>query len=297
MSNPEEERLLNEAADIFLKYRQNPRDPEMMQARENFVARGDAARKAWSKIVDAWSVTGGQKPNKSRLLPAIVGTGLLLLGYFSVEPMRIYFTADFVSDRTPMRVELTSGDYAHLDADTALVDETEGGTRRVRLLQGAGYFEVENAPVPFVVSVGDTNIEVLGTAFEVAESDDAIQVTVFEGRVAVQRLDQRVEVGPGDRLMWADDTPVFDRIDLGDVASWRGGRLVADGMTFGQVVDILDRRISGQVLIMDGDLRSERVTGSFDLRRPEVSLRNLVAGMGGRVVAPLPVATLVFSRR
>lgn len=297
MSSSKEKQLLNEAADIFLRYRQNPSDEDVIQARENFVNRGDAERKAWQEIADAWSATGAPSTRKSRLLPAILWAGLLLCGYLLIEPMRIQLAADFVSDRTPILVELASGDRVHLDANTALSDDTSEFVRRVNLLRGAGYFEVESASTPFIVVVGDAQIEVLGTSFEVSEVDGSIQVSVFEGRVAVERAGQKIEIASGDRVIWTDEAPVLDRVALGDVASWRGGRLVADGMTFGQVIDILDRRIPGRVLIMDRDLRSERVTGSFDLERPKVSLRNLAAGSGGRVVATPPVATLVFGRR
>lgn len=297
MSNHHKERLLKEASDLFLRYRQDPRDRDAIQARDTFIARGDAERRAWAQIEDAWTVTGGKRKPKPRTLPVIIAVGFLVLGYVMSDPLRIYVQADHIADDTPLEVTLSSGDVAVLDATTALIDDSAGDVRRVKLLRGAGYFEVDQVGIPFVVTLDDVSVEVLGTAFEVARIDEAVQVAVFEGRVAVEKAGQRIEVLPGERLVWDDGEPELDRVDVSDVASWRRGRLVADGMTFGQVADVLDRRIPGQIVITNRRLRNVPMTGTLDVNRPMVSLRNLASGLGASVISSGPLGTVVYGGR
>ncbi|WP_299851409.1 FecR domain-containing protein [uncultured Roseovarius sp.] len=82
----------------------------------------------------------------------------------------------------PMQAALVSGGRLHLDAGSAITDNTDSDTRAVTLLQGAAFFDVAKNPRPFEVMVGDLRVRVRGTAFETAWIDDVIEISVSEGR-------------------------------------------------------------------------------------------------------------------
>lgn len=292
MSQLDFKETLKTAADIYLRFSQDPDDPGVLAERDEFLARGHDERRAWAQIKDAWQVTGS-KP-KSRKLLSLVLVGLLAFSaYFAAEPLRILMVADQRSDDRALTVTLASGDLAVLDANSALVDDTEADGRDVELLNGAAYFDVLRTGEHFEVAVGDARVVVLGTAFEVAKVSNGVHVAVEEGRVAVFKDGRRLELGAGESVVWTGTGPMRTTLEPDRVATWRDGRLVVENVPFSQVVSILDRHIVGPVVVASNSLNDARVTGSFDLDRAMVSLRNLAASQSGSVVtSPLGGAVI-----
>lgn len=295
MSETENRKLLKEAADIYLRYRQNPGNTDLLRERDRFIARGAAEEHAWEQVKDAWRVMGAKRKPKP-LLSILIAAFLILAGYLSIEPLRILIVADHIAGNEPASVTLSSGDLVTLDAGTALTDKTADSVRHVELLRGAGYFDVETAERPFTVEAGGIRVDVLGTAFEVARTGDLVQVSVFEGRVAITHEVDRIEIGAGEMVAWSGETHSIEDVLIQDIAPWRERRLVADGLTFGQVVAILDRRISGRIVITGRALATSTVTGTFDLERPLVSLRNLAASQSAIVLNAPGLGAVVVAR-
>ena len=60
------------------------------------------------------------------------------------------------------------------------------GARRVGLISGEAFFDVApDAERPFIVQAGATEVQVLGTQFDVSRSEDRVRVAVLEGVVEV----------------------------------------------------------------------------------------------------------------
>lgn len=225
-----------------------------------------------------------------RRLP-VVGLAIALLAsaILLAEPARLYLQADVTTRQQSRAIALASGDRAILDADTALADTTGGDRRQVTLLDGAALFEVARDGRSFVVSVGDLTVEVLGTTFETAMIHDTVTVSVREGRVRVVAGDRNWTLAAGDRLLWSKDGGgALDTIDPADVAIWQSGRFVADGLSFAQVADVIDRRLPGRVVVGGAGLAASRVSGTINLDDPELALAALAATRGARILS-IPV--------
>ncbi len=69
----------------------------------------------------------------------------------------------------------------------------------------------------------------------------------------------------------------------GWVASWRGGRLIAENVLLTDVVSTIGRYHAGSILVASAGMRAKRVTGVYDLRDPAGALRILAAPYGGTV--------------
>ncbi|MEL7139935.1 MAG: FecR domain-containing protein [Pseudomonadota bacterium] len=289
-----EDEVLERAVQLFLRLRDRPDDHAILAERDAFLARGPAERAAYEKAQNAWRATSHPRrggPLKLILLIAAAGAGAMLLA----EPIRIATLADLSTDREPEGARLASGDAVTLDAGSALVDESGDGDRDVELLRGAAYFDVAPDGRPFLVSVDDVEIEVLGTAFEVAVIEDEVAVTVGEGEVEVRTDGASRQLEAGDRLTRTDDGALsVTEVDLDDVATWRRGQLIVDGMTVAQVAAVIDRRLPGQIVILDSALAEARVAGTFDLENPLNALRTLAAIHGATVYAAPPLMTVMI---
>ena len=296
MTDPANKKLLDEAADLYLRLRHSPDDEGLKRRRDAFLAKGEAHRNAYKQISDAWAVTGGRK-RPSRLLPVIV-LGLLGLSLWLWAPqVRVVMLADHLSDTSPLAVTLLSGDTAHLDAGSAIKDATEGPTREIELLRGAGFFTVTPDTRPFSVEIGDLRVTALGTAFETALLNGEIHISVFEGRVAVEDTSGVVELGAGDMLVWrgTKDQTVL-AVDEREIAPWRDNELIVKGMRFETVAAILDRRLAGSIRIIGDRLADTPVTGRFDLSRPEQSIQNLVASQNARMIDARPMTIFIYGK-
>lgn len=296
MADPEYERLLDEAAEIFLGLRSAPKDPALLNERDEFLKRGQAERDAYSRIARAWAASG-QKPRVWRP-PSIVVAMLVFIGaiaYFSSPQIRLLLLADHITGLEPQRIELSTGDIVDLDASSALADNANTNTRNISLLRGAAFFTVQNEARSFIVIAGDVTVEALGTAFEISFLDDEVAVATYEGQVKIIADGYTWQLNPGERFVRSDSNEAaVTPVELSGIASWRGDRLVADGMTFAQVAAVLDRRLTGEVVVFADALRNSRVTGSFDLQQPMSALRLLAATRGAHISNLQPVVTVIL---
>lgn len=286
--------LLDEAALIFVQLREAPLDPALLAERDAFVARSAEARDAYAKIERGWQLSGGRR----RMPPVIVlalAIGFGTAVYLGATPLRLYFAADVTTGVEAERTALISGDIAHLDAGSAIADNTEGGVRAVTLLDGAAVFEVAESAEPFVVSVGDANVTVRGTVFETAIEQDGFSVSVAEGSVEVTLSPTKWTLERGSRLDWSPaNGAVVTPVAPDDVAAWRRGQLVVKDMPLGDIIEILDRRVRGDVLVLGTALAGTRISGNFDLTNPQSAIRALAAIAGADVYWGAPIATVLM---
>ena len=108
--------------------------------------------------------------------------------------------------------------------DQIKVKEDTAARVVVEQLRGSARFDV--APVPtraFRVEAGLASIEVVGTAFTVDRRPDGVEVSVEHGRVRVEAAGAQVELGPGERRMFAAAPP-------SPTAHWQGHPEASSGV-------------------------------------------------------------------
>lgn len=295
MPDAQETKLIREATDIFLRLRDNPENLALQQERNNFLARGEAERSAYQKMLQAWRVTKPtKKPGNSTLPSLIIAALTIASGYYAFEPVSVALFSDLSTGLQTTRAKLASGDQVVLDATSALIDDTESADRKVTLLRGAAYFDVVDNGQPFVVTAGTLRVEVTGTSFEVSRLDQGGIVTVTDGSVDVTIGDQTVALAVGNQLSWSADTgSQIKDVELASAVAWREDMLVSDGMTFGQIAAILERRLPGGILISNSTLASMPIVGTFDLADPTASL-DLLTKLTGSKATTLPYVVTII---
>lgn len=290
-------RLLDEAALIFVQLRDAPQDPEFLAQRDVFLARGAAEKAAYAKIEASWRVSGGRTRSTLRIvLPLLIALGAAVtLGF---EPARIHLQADAITGRVQEDIQLASGDQAYLDAGSALVDDTQTGTRSVTLLRGAALFEVAPEDRPFQVLLGEVEVTVRSTIFETVTDKDRASVRVAEGAVDVRAGGQTWLLLDGQRLDWSPQTGgILSQTAASEIAPWRLERLTVTDMTVAEIIDALDRRVSGRIFVLSPDLAEVKISGSFDLGDPNSALRSLAAITDARLIPAGPFGALLIARQ
>jgi len=86
-------------------------------------------------------------------------------------------------------IHLTDGSEVILGARSSLEVAFRLHERRVALTSGLAFFSVSKNPSrPFIVLVGDKEVRVVGTKFEVRRDPEGMRVSVVEGTVEVMRV-------------------------------------------------------------------------------------------------------------
>ncbi|MEM9910607.1 MAG: FecR domain-containing protein [Pseudomonadota bacterium] len=288
MTDQNRKELIDEAADIFVRLREDPDNADILAERDAFLDRGTLEQDVYGHVIKAWS-GAGRKPSANKPLVLTLFIGLIASAYLVADPLRTMLLADFNTQTEMREVNLASGDRATLDAGTSLADDSEGPDRRVALLKGTALFDVASDGRRFEVQVGDVTVEVLGTVFETAWIEELVVVSVSEGRVRASDGTQIWTLEAGESLFWNDqDGGDLVDVDPNALSLWRDDRLVADGLTFAQVADVIDRRLPGRVFIANNAVATSRVSGTLNLEDPQRALQALAATRGVRVItAPL----------
>lgn len=130
-------------------------------------------------------------------------------------------------------VSLPDGSRVWLNAASSLRFPAvfEAGQRKVEL-QGEAYFEIAKTggarATPFLVSVGNSTVEVLGTHFNVMGYADekAIVTTLLKGRVKVSSNESSLLLAPGSQAIvpaLGEGAPQVAEADTEAVMAWKNG--------------------------------------------------------------------------
>lgn len=125
------------------------------------------------------------------------------------------------------RLVLDDGTKVWLNAASSLRFPAlfSGSERRV-FLTGEAYFEVtHNAKRPFIVSVGNTEIQDLGTEFNINAYKDepSMNITLVNGLAAVKTKDESVTLQPGKAAVIRGSNTEVVNADITIATAWKQG--------------------------------------------------------------------------
>lgn len=178
--------------------------------------------------------------------------------------------------------------------DSAIAISFDAGERRVRLLSGEIYLDVTpDTDRPFRVEAEGVLVTVLGTAFNVSQTDYTVEVGVAHGSVRVAPNDAALPAAP------ALSPGEFVRVDrskriqrgkqpASQIGAWRQEQLIAQDQPLGDVLARLRRYHAGTILLMDRSLADQPVTGVYDLGDPVAALRAIARSQNAAVRAFTP---------
>ena len=146
------------------------------------------------------------------------------------------------------------------------------GRERVVHLEGRAFFAVQRMPRhQLLVRTHAGDARVLGTRFELATTDDRLEVRVVEGTVALSAARERVEVRAGEQGA-VQHGAVSRPTPAGSpaaIASWVGTFLAFQATPLGEAAREIERVYGTPVTIADSALARETITATFTDRRVE----------------------------
>jgi transmembrane sensor len=171
-----------------------------------------------------------------------------------------------------------------LNAESALSVDYAGGRRRLTLLAGEAWFEVEkDMSRPFTVEAIGGTVTARGTAFDVSTTRARTEVTVTEHSVEVESQGRAVLVDAGRQTAFGPDLPALTPYNAPDsVTAWRRGKLIFKDQSLGEVIATLGRYHHGLVIVADRTTRDRRVSGVFHADHPLDAIRTIETSLGLR---------------
>ena len=179
------------------------------------------------------------------------------------------------------KVELPDGSQAWLNSESTLVYPSRftGEERRV-YLTGEAYFEVrQDASKPFIVTVDECEVRVLGTTFNVVRyaSDRYIVTTLASGSVEVSGSESgdegeraRLRLQPGEQCTYDREKETMTRrtVDVTRYISWKNGLFLFDNISIDELARQISRWYDVEVRFADASARSASFTGAMERYRP-----------------------------
>lgn len=162
----------------------------------------------------------------------------------------------------------------------------QGNERKVAIT-GEAYFEVaENAALPFIVTVNDMQIKVLGTHFNVnAYSDEtSIKTTLLEGKINVQAAGgKNLMVAPGQQVQLKKDGKLVlvKEVDMDEELAWKNGLFVFHQDGLNSIMRRLSRWYDVQVEYDKGQVPESHFTGAIRRQENISKVLNMLELTGG----------------
>ena len=179
-------------------------------------------------------------------------------------------------------VTLSDGSTIRMNYETEIrVPEKFEGNERIVYLTGHAHFDVaRNEEKPFIIYTEDTKTQVLGTSFDInTKSPDETEVIVTSGKVAFsekEKVDNAVTLTVNDRAVLNSDKSIAtSQVNAQKLTAWKENRLVFDGETLREIIEVLAPWYDIQILVEDPELLDE----DFKLSRDNPSLQLLLKEM------------------
>ena len=220
---------------------------------------------AWDKIQA--KITPVSK-SRSTSFYLKVAASISLLAVFTYLFIGFYNqpnTLQIASGETAINVNFPDGSFSKLGSNGLITYPEEFGETRSVTLEGEAYFDIKESDVPFIISVNDINVRVLGTAFNVNSRGDEVRVNVERGLVAIEKNDKQVKISKGQEGIFNKRTYeiVIDTTPNPNAHSWRTGTFVFNQTPLEDALNDLEK-FYGVSFKISGQLKECRITANFD---------------------------------
>ncbi|WP_129714051.1 FecR domain-containing protein [Pedobacter sp. SYP-B3415] len=171
-------------------------------------------------------------------------------------------TTDLVKQDT-----LPDGTFATLNKHSSLSypNRFTGGIRQVKL-QGEAFFNVSpDKSQPFIITVNDIRVRVVGTSFNVRSRNGETTVTVASGKVEVSRNKKSVALTAGQKTRVTNDTMELPRLqNSGALYNYYvSGTIVCDNTPLGELIPVLNDKFDADLTTGRPELNKLPISTTF----------------------------------
>ncbi|WP_412468152.1 FecR family protein [Pedobacter sp. KLB.chiD] len=191
------------------------------------------------------------------------------------------------------QVELPDGTKVWLNASSSILlpaNFSSNFERRLKL-QGEAYFEVAkvNTSVngvqkrkPFIITVNNKSIEVLGTHFNVRayHSEPSLKATLLEGSVRVVDGNTAKKIIPGEQATAVNGLININKVDVEDVIAWKNGNFQFTNEGIERIMEDIARWYNVEV-VYSGPVTKESFGGAISRSKPLQDVLSSLEETGG----------------
>ncbi len=185
------------------------------------------------------------------------------------ETGELIYNELYVPRRGEYSLQLSDGTRVYLNADSRLkYPETFGKQNRQVELCGEAYFEVQrDTDRPFIVKVGDMNVRVLGTVFNINAYAGAseIKTTLVSGKVNVECPEKILELLPGEQASLHKTDGELDKVKVNVTlyTAWKDGLFKFERESLENIMKVLERWYDVNIFFYNEDLKKSLFSGDL----------------------------------
>jgi ferric-dicitrate binding protein FerR (iron transport regulator) len=170
---------------------------------------------------------------------------------------------------------LYDGTHVWLNSGTTLkYTDNFGEKERSITLDGEAFFKVKHHRLPFRVKLKNSEIEVLGTSFNVVSypGEQSSQVTLVEGSLRINSLSgaEIATLNPSQQITIPENTEdiCLHTVDVGFYSSWTEGKIVFEEERLSDVAVRLERWYNVKIRFEDQEAGNLRFSGTILKNKP-----------------------------
>ncbi|MCE7063981.1 FecR family protein [Dyadobacter sp. CY326] len=238
-------------------------------------------KKRTQKSSEETQVIPLHKPKKSfaflrvaALIAATLGAGwlaYLFLGQNAESQLlTIHSGSQTVTDTLP------DGSIVILNKKSSIAyPATFTGAKREVTLTGEAFFKVtKDKTKPFVITVNDMTVKVLGTSFNVKDNANKTEVIVETGLVEVAKNNEFVRLSPKQKATVVKTKPALVKDDAEDelYKYYRTNKLVCNDTPLWKLVEILNETYDTDIVIGNEALSNRPINTTFEKKSLDSTL-------------------------
>jgi transmembrane sensor len=194
----------------------------------------------------------------------VAGIGLLVYLTGNQAPKEL----SLLAQHTVLNDTLPDGSVVTINKGSAISypEKFKGTTREVKL-KGEAFFHVTpNKEQPFIVSVNDVQVTVVGTSFNIKTINGNTEVIVESGIVRVTRAGKTIELHANEKLMVAANDATLNKQPVDDhlYNYYRTKQFVCEDTPLWKLVELLNEAYDTKIVIADPALRNLPLTTTFN---------------------------------
>jgi ferric-dicitrate binding protein FerR (iron transport regulator) len=216
----------------------------------------------------------------------IIIVGLGLLAYWEFNDRTKEMTV--VAQKTVLNDTLPDGSVVTVNKGSSIsyLSTFKGETRQVSL-KGEAFFHVTpNKKKPFIISVNDVQITVVGTSFNVKTINGNTDVVVETGIVKVTRAGKTVELKANEEVIVNTKDSALTKEKVSDqlYKYYRTKEFVCDDTPLWKLVDVINEAYNSHIVIGNPALKDMSITTTFNNESLEQVLNVVSLTLNIRIV-------------
>ncbi|MEM6644269.1 MAG: FecR domain-containing protein [Bacteroidota bacterium] len=219
---------------------------------------------AWNKFKRKVESKPSESQNRWLKIAASV-TVLLAVAIFAYLADKPVDQIAYTSGDEKLEITFPDGSRGFFNKNSNISFPEKFGLVRDVTFSGEGYFDIEKSSKPFIIKMGQVDVKVLGTAFNLSTEGDQVKLYVDRGLVAFDNEGEETKVAAGTEAIFYKSSRSVEvrKSPTPNVMSWRNGIFEFQSTPLDQVLAELAEYYNVEFKLESSDLKNCHISASF----------------------------------